>query len=224
MLMPRRTFIGAAASALALSATPVLAGSSTRRFVAVLGRKQVGDSYITLSRRGSDVTAEVHVSLDIRILGLIRYRYELNNVETWRNGVLQEMRSTTDNNGTPAFVNAHRVDGGLQVDGSAYQGLVTGNPATTSYFTPDFLSRSTWISTQSGRVMDLTIRNAGSDSFPTNEGELPSTRYTLRGRQDIDLYYDSNYEWIGSSFKVVGRTARVQMSERGRSFNAIWQG
>lgn len=224
MLFPRRAFLGGMLSSVALSGGPAHAAGATRRFASILGRKQVGESYVKLSRRGSRVTAEIHAELHISILGLIRFDYELNNVEVWQDGVLQEMNSLTNNNGTPNSVTARRVSGGLQVDGTGFQGFVPGNPATTSYFTADFLARPTWVSSQTGSVMDLTMRNAGADSFQTSEGALDCTRYTVRGQHDIDLYYDQNHEWIGSSFNVVGRTAKIQMTDRGASFNAIWQG
>lgn len=223
----RRTFLaglGGAVAIAGLSAGPALASSSTRRFVATLGRRQIGESSITLSRSGGSVTADIDVRLHIGLLGIVSFDYHLSSREVWRNGVLQELRSTTDNDGKQEYVNAHRVDGGLQINGSAFQGLVPGNPATTSYFTADFLGRPTWISTQNGRPLDLTIRNAGATQFNTSEGSLSCTKYTTRGRLNINLFYDQNVEWVGSSLRVVGRDANISMTSRGRSFNQIWVG
>ncbi len=227
MFPDRRQFLALTGSSLtiaALPAGPASAASATRQFAVYLGRKNVGSSSVRLSRSGSRVDAEIEVRLHLNILGLIRFDYQLSNRESWRGGVLQEMRSTTNNNGSTEFANATRTGRGLEMEGSAYQGLVEGNPATTSYFTTDFLERSTWINTQNGKVFTPTIGRVGTAAFATAEGSTPCTRYAIRGGVNADLYYDSTYEWMGSSFSVAGRTARIAMSSRGDSLNRIWRG
>lgn len=227
MFPDRRQFLaltGASLTIASLPAGPASAASATRQFAVFLGRKQVGNSSVRLSRSGSRVDAEVEVSLHLNILGLIKFDYTLSNRESWRDGVLQEMRSRTDNNGPIEFANANRTSRGLEMEGSSYQGIVEGNPATTSYFTSDFLERRTWINTQNGKIFTPSIGRVGAANFATNEGETPCTRYAIRGGVNSDLYYDSNFEWMGSSFSVAGRTARIAMSSRGGSLNRIWRG
>ncbi len=227
MFSTRRKFItnlGSAVAATGLSAVPALAATSTRRFSAVLGRRQVGETSVILTRRGRDVIAEVDARLHISILGIINFDYHLSSREVWRDGVLQELRSTTNNDGAEEFVIASRISGGVQIDASGFQGVVSGNPATTSYFTSDFMARPTWISTQSGDPLELTIRNAGPASFTTNEGALACTKFTTRGKLKLSLFYDQSNEWVGTSFKVAGRAANIAMSSRGQSFTQIWNG
>lgn len=227
MLPDRRQFLaltGASLTIASLPAGPASAATATRQFAVFLGRKQVGNSSVHLSRSGGRVDAEIEVSLNLNILGLIKFDYQLSNRESWRDGVLQEMRSTTNNNGPTEFANANRTSRGLVLEGSSYEGVVTGNPATTSYFTSDFLERGTWINTQNGTVFTPSIGRVGSANFATNEGNTPCTRYAIRGGVNSDLYYDSNFEWMGSSFSVAGRTARIAMSSRGGSLNRIWRG
>lgn len=227
MIFDRRTFLAGFAGALTFSAIPAgpaSASATTRSFIAKLGRRQVGETSITLSRSGSRVDAEIVAMLDISILGIINFDYHLVNRESWRDGVLQEMQSTTNNNGKDESVSARRVSNGLLVEGTGYEGVIQGNPGTTSYFTSDFLARPTWISSQNGKPLALTHRNAGADTFTTSEGTLSCTRYTTRGALDIDLYYDQSNEWVGSSFRVATQRAKIEMSNRGQSFNEIWHG
>jgi len=227
MFANRRRFLalsGAGLCAASLSASPASASAATRQFSVSLGDRQVGNSSVRLSRSGGRVDAEISVNLNLNILGLIRFNYALSNRESWQDGVLQEMRSTTDNNGKTEQVIARRTGRGLEIEGTGYQGLLEGNPATTSYFTADFLGRDTWINTQNGKVFSPSIGRVGIASFATSEGEIPCTRYAVRGGVNSDLYYDSDFEWVGSSFSVVGRTARIAMSDRGASFNRIWMG
>ncbi len=227
MLPTRRKFLALTGATLGLASLPMgpaTASTATRTFDVYLGRRKVGRSSMQLSRSGNRVDAEVEVTLHLSILGLIKFDYQLTNRESWRDGVLQEMRSRTNNNGPIEYANATRTSRGLEMDGSAYQGIVEGNPATTSYFTSDFLERRTWINTQNGKVFTPSIGRVGAANFSTSEGATPTTRYAIRGGVNSDLYYDSNFEWMGSSFSVAGRTARIAMSSRGGSLNAIWRG
>ena len=226
MLSNRRSFIAGLTGATALagfSATPALANTATRRFDALLGRNKVGETSVTLSRSGGRVIVDIDARLRVSILGIINFNYHLSNRETWRNGVLQELRSTTDNDGKPEFVIGHRVGNGFQIDASGFQGVVPGNPATTSYFTSEFMQRPTWISTQSGKPLNLAIANRGNEGFATSDGNLACTKYSTSGGLDINLFYDSNDEWVGSNFRVAGRNANIRMSSRGQSFNALWR-
>jgi hypothetical protein len=166
----------------------------------------------------------VEVTLHLSILGLINFDYQLSNRESWQDGVLQEIRSTTNNNGKPEQLYASRTGRGLEIEGSSYQGIVADNVATTSYFTADFLGRSKWLNTQNGKVFSPSIGRVGAATFSTNEGETPCTKYVIRGGVDIDLYYDNSVEWMGSSFSIAGRTARISMASRGNSLNRIWKG
>ncbi len=227
MFPDRRQFLALAGSAItfaSLPAGPASARTAMRRYSVLLGRSQVGQTSVRLTRSGARVDAEIEVELNLNILGLIRFDYRLSNRESWRGGVLQELRSTTNNNGKPEQVTARRTGRGLEIDGTGYQGIVEGNPATTSYFSADFLGRSTWINTQNGDVFTPDIGRVGPASFTTVEGDVPTTRYVIRGGVDIDLYYDRDYEWMGSSFNVAGRTARITMSDRGGALNRIWLG
>ncbi len=227
MFPNRRHFLaltGAGLTFASLSSGPASAAVATRRYSVFLGRKQVGETSVSLRRSGLRVDAEIEVELHLNILGLIRFDYTLSNRESWQGGVLQELQSRTDNNGTAEQVSARRTGRGLEINGSGYQGIVSGNPATTSYFTTDFLERSTWINTQNGKVITPSIGRLGPASFTTSEGDIPCTRYVIRGGVDIDLYYDREFEWMGSSFSIAGRTARIAMSDRGGSLNRIWRG
>ncbi len=227
MHVNRRKFINRMAAAAVLAGTassPVLAATATRRFITYLGRRQVGETSTILTRRGSRVIAETEARLHVSILGLINFDYHLTSREVWRNGVLMEIQATTNNDGRAEFVNAQRIDSGLQIDSSRFQGVVPGNPATTSYFTEDFMSRPVWISTQDGNPLSLIVENKGASTFETSEGVLNCTKYTTRGKLKINLFYDQNHEWIGSSFRVATRNAAIRMSSRGASLSQIWAG
>ena len=70
------------------------------------------------------------------------------------------------------YVNGEKTINGFEIDGSAFSGTLKGNLATTSYFTPDFLKRSVWISTQNGRPLEVKCTKIGEAKLDTPKGKI----------------------------------------------------
>ena len=83
-----------------MSASPAGAAERERRtFVISVGGKQSGSYEMTIQKRedGSHVmTAKAEVS--VRVL-LIHYRYTYRGTEVWKDGRLQSLESTSDDDG-----------------------------------------------------------------------------------------------------------------------------
>ena len=92
----------------------------------------------------------VDVEIKPKFLGLKFMKYTLNNREVWKKRKLISLDSNSSWFGKKYFVKGQREKNGFRIDGSAFSGVIKDNFATTSYFTPDFLKRKTWISTQDG--------------------------------------------------------------------------
>ena len=228
MVFSRRDFLktGGAASALALSSpTAIWAATSARRdFVIKIGRREIGASTVSLRRQGSSITADVTANLDISILGLLNFTYDLQARETWQAGRLQNLEATTNNDGSAEFANASATSGGVQVSGSRYSGLVPGNPATSSFFAADFLTRPVWISTQDGRPLNIRAGNAGPMTLETAAGPANVTRYTVRGDMEIDLFYTERGEWVGSQRTLAGQRVSFLARPGAGSLMSVWLG
>lgn len=224
MTLHRRSFFqtGAAASLALLVPVPAFA-AGPRVFDLYRGRKKIGSQSLTVDRSGDQIKVAVSIDIDVRILGLPAYRYQLESRETWAQGQLQSLSARTNDNGTDDKVDAQRVGGGLRVDGTAYSGVVSGNPATTTYWTQAFLQRNVWISTQNGLPLNVRASNGGSMEVPTPTGPTQATIWNVRGDIGrLDLYYDRNGEWVGNAFDARGQTARFVLAERGRDMASLW--
>jgi hypothetical protein len=224
MLFARRdVLIGA--GALVLAGTLPAAGSSgTRRFALFRGDDRIGGKSVSVQRSGDEVEVDVAIDIAVRILGLPAYRYTLQSSETWVGGSLVRLEGQSNDNGRAHFARAVRNGDALDVEGSEFTGRVNGQPATTSYWTPAFLDRSVWISTQDGRPWRITATNAGSETVPGANGQgIAATRWRIRGELDgLDLFYDAAGEWIGSEFEARGETARFLVETRGAALTPLW--
>jgi hypothetical protein len=227
MLTRRRGVLAAGAATMLMAAAPLAWGASaSRRLVLFRGDSRIGEQTLSVTRSGDRVDVAVDIEIDVNIIALPVYSYRLSSRETWNGGALDSLEAECNDNGTEHFARATRSAGELRVEGSEFTGTVPGNAATTTYWTPAFLDRPVWISTQDGRPLDIRATNGGSVDVPTVGGEtISATRWRIDGDLDnFELYYDAAGEWVGSQFQARGETARFLLADRGGALAPLWTG
>jgi hypothetical protein len=215
-------FGGIAAATLAVLPVSTLAATGTRRLELYRGSSRIGEKQVSVRRDGDTVTVTTDIAIAVRILGLTAYRYALESREVWANGRLMQLDARTNDDGTEHFARAERSGDGLAIEGSEYSGTVAGNPATTTYWSPAFLERPVWISTQDGRPWQVRAEAVGTEPFPTASGSVQATRWRVGGGLALDLFYDGAGEWVGTEFDARGETARFVLASRGAALRPLW--
>lgn len=133
----------------------------------------------------------IAINIQVRRLGFTVFRYEHTNNELWRDGQLVSLESKTFDDGDDEFASVRRNAGALVIDGSGYKGDAPANSAPTSYWNYETVSRPQWFSSQSGKLLNLTITQR-------DEGGLE--RVDLTGDFNNTLFYDADKEWRGCRF------------------------
>jgi hypothetical protein len=211
----RRPFLMGAAGIAAASMLSRMGGMSA--MAAPLPVPSGGSLAFRLIRHGSDIGTHtirfdeqdagltVHVDVDVLVkfgpIPLVRYTHHA--VEVWHNQVLTQLDATTDKNGTKLAMAARRTDAGLHVTGSGTAPYIAPEDALpTTYWNPRLLS-SPMIGTQDGMLVHPVVHDLGPYSVPAvSGGQIPATRYGLRGDLDVDLFYDQTRTWAGMEFSV----------------------
>lgn len=223
----RRSFLGGALAACVVTARAAEAASATatatRRFDLFRGEARIGRQSVAVARSGSQVTVEVDIDISVRIVGVPIYRYTLASSEVWDGGRLMRLDAVTNDNGSRQVAAARRESGRLAIEGSGYSGALGGNPGTTTYWSPAFLKRPVWISTQDAKPLSVTARSGGADRFPVPGGAVNATRWRIGGDlTDLDLFYDWSGEWIGSEFQARGETVRIATLDIDAELAPLW--
>lgn len=213
--------------------TAVLAGGGTamaqaaqREFAVFRGNSDIGRHRIALERDGDTVELSVDVDLVVRVLGIAAFRYSMTNRETWRDGLLIAGDSDVNNDGRRRRVITRREGDRLIVDSPDFGGAAPGDLATTTYFTPDFLEREPWLSTDSGDLFEVRASQVGDVEVETADGRVSATRWHVRdgGVFDVMLDYDARGEWISVSFDANGTPARYRPLSLDPAFGPVWRG
>ena len=209
--MNRRTLLSAGAAALCLPYRHALADASAfREFRILRDGSDIGRH--SLAARVSEGRFEIVIEIDIvvRVLGIAAYRYELRNREIWAGGRLQSLESQTNDDGDKVAAKIELVDGQLEIDGTGHSGTAPAEAVTTSYFVTDFLERRPWLSSQTGKPLEITV--AGGPRRAVIGGELPTT-----------LIYDARGEWMGSIFDAGGEDARYELVSENGAIAPLWR-
>ncbi len=218
--------VGGAAAGISLGfmTLPANAATATRKFRAYLGSSRAGTQVITVAREAGGVSVTNKTDLVAKILGIPVYRYKLQSREVWSGGVIQSISSTGTDNGRKHFVNAKRGSGGLVVEGSKFNGVVSGNPTSSSFFISDLLNRKTWVSTQTGKPINVAVSKRGKTTFALPSGNVPCTHYRFAGELKIpvDAYFADNGDLLGYMFEIKGQRARIISDSLNPAFKPIW--
>ena len=130
-------------------------------------------------------------SFDVRVLGMSFYRYKHEAHERWERDCLRELRSDTDDDGTPRHVlQQHESDCVMSF----------------AYWHPRMREQTQLLDPQTGLMEAVKIERLEDASLPVNERPMAASRWRLRtAKQTITVWYGAvDGRWIGLDAVVSG--------------------
>ncbi|MDC3076270.1 DUF6134 family protein [Paracoccaceae bacterium] len=223
--MERRHFL--ISSFLSLGLISQKAYSSTPKtsmtFDVLLNDEKVG--YSTLNHKKLKNSLEVLVDVEImpQFLGLKFMKYTLKNREVWKKKKLISIDANSSWFGKRYYVKGQREKSGFRIEGSAFSGVIKDTFATTSYFTPEFLKRRIWVSTQDGTPLEIKTRKLKNKKVSFNDKNYSVTEWEISGDLNLTLQYDEQKNWVGSGFTVGNYPASFILNNRNINIHKIWK-
>lgn len=156
--------------------------------------------FSTDNEGGLKVETDVRLSAGLGPITL--YRYRLESEENWRDGELVELVGTCNNDGDRTSVEAQQVDGGIQVSGTEFEGLVDAAIVPSSHWNRLQVYSDQMVSTESGEIIEYEIEQLGRELVTVGDSEVEATRYRLKSDLTVDLWYDDLSRWVKLTFEV----------------------
>ncbi len=223
--MERRHFL--ISSVLSLGMISQQAHASTPKtsmsFDVLLNEEIVGYSNLTHKKLKNGLEVLVDVEITPKFLGLKFMKYTLKNREVWKNKKLISINANSSWFGKRYYVNGQREEGGFRIEGSAFSGVIKDTFATTSYFTPEFLKRKIWVSTQDGTPLEIKTRKLKNKKVSFNDKNYLVTEWEISGDLELTLQYDKQKNWVGSGFSVGKYQASFILNNRESNIHKIWK-
>jgi hypothetical protein len=190
MELDMRIFGLALGLAMALAA-PVTAlsipSNGKLNFDVVRKGKDIGDHSYRFSGTTAALTVKVTTDIVVKV-PLIRttaYSFRHASVESWKNGKLMQLSSTTDDDGDP-----HQLQ-------TANKGAL---PA--SLWNDDILRSGKLMNTIDGTLMNIRAADLGMETVTTKRGSISAHHYRLSGGLARDLWYDAAGNLAQVAFKA----------------------
>ena len=179
--------IGFAAALAAPANALTLPANGNLSFDVIRKGKDIGEHSYRFS--GSKGAFTVRVSTDVVVkVPLIRitaYSFKHSSTEIWKGGKLQQLSSTTDDDGEP-----HQLQ-------TANKGAL---PA--SLWNDDIVRAGKLMNTIDGKIMTVRVADLGMENVPVKGGKVNAHHYRLSGGLARDLWYDGDGNLARVVFKA----------------------
>ncbi|MEM7654007.1 MAG: DUF6134 family protein [Pseudomonadota bacterium] len=164
----------------------------------------LGTHATTIVKNGETVEVTVNIEFQVDLAFFTLYRYSHESKEVWRDGKLQTLNSTTDDDGTPFAVTAVRDGDIIRVTGEEGTIEIPGDTLPTSYWNPAFIQQSTVLDSQRGKLIEIDVTAIEQETIDTPTGRVDACRYRLTGDLKFDIWYDDLGRWVALYFKAKG--------------------
>ena len=130
--------------------SPAISGE-VLRFQVYLDEDPIGEHSFRISENNELRRVASSAAFDVDFLFINAYRYRHNSSEVFRNGCLQEIRATTDDNGKRYRVEGSSRGEGFRVEHQDGVEQADGCLMTFAYWDPGFLDQKRLLNAQIGR-------------------------------------------------------------------------
>jgi hypothetical protein len=190
----------AACTASLMAFLPLVANSSVEqewRFRVYLDDREIGHHHFSLTRDGEQERLATEADFKVTLLKIPVFRYRHDNVERWNGECLQQITSSTDQNGTVYRVQGQATDKGFQVTTKSGEQQLPACISTFAYWDRGFLQRERLLNSQTGEYLDVDVAYLGEKPLPEDGDTRQGHHYRLTAKQlDIEVWYSDDDQWL----------------------------
>lgn len=202
-----------------LAFTPVAAAENAAgllKFEVALDDKPIGEHLLTFNRTPQQaLEIGIAIDLEVKFGPFTVFDYTHRNASVWQDGVLQRMRSETDDNGERHDVAIEFTADQLQVvTDSVASYTAARSMLPTTYWMVSTVAQDRLINSQTGEILEVEVREIGREDVPGPDGPIAATRYRMIGDLEIELWYDDSGILVGLAFDARGSEVTYRLIER----------
>ncbi len=174
-------------------------------FNVYLDDKPIGYHKISLSENAGQKFVKVDASFEVKLLFFLAYRYEHNAEELWTGSCLEQIHTSTNDNGDSQYIRSIPDRSGLSLLTHKGKQSLDGCIRSFAYWDPSLLQSEYLLNTQSGEYQAAKLIKLGKSRFIFKDREFEADQYRLEVEdQSIDLWYTSDRDWLALQTRVRG--------------------
>jgi hypothetical protein len=172
-------------------------------FRVLLDGDDVGHHRVAFSASGEQIAADIESAFNVTMAGFTVFEFVQRSREVWQDGALQSVRASTTANDTTTTLVVDRVGDRLSIDGDKFKGEGPGTLIPASWWSPAILTQTQMLAL-SGEIVPISVANLGRETIDVAGAPLQTTRYAVKGRIEMNLWYDDQGKWVKSAFEIRG--------------------
>ncbi|UTW54352.1 DUF6134 family protein [Kordiimonas sp. SCSIO 12610] len=153
--------------------------------------KKIGTHIIRFYDQGDTLKVLAETNMKVKVLFITAFKYKYVSEETWQNGELMGVETAVNDNGKKLTTLIKRIDGGFQVNTDEDEIFIEDEFMTTNHWTKTVVNYDALLNTVTGDIMPVEINPDSNDE----------KRYLVRGKLNIDTFYNAKGDWLGMEFE-----------------------
>lgn len=194
-------------------------------FQVYLDDRKIGYHEFTVTPRDGGHAVETQARFDVKFLFFNAYSYDHRNRETWAGDCLQDIDAVTNDNGTEYLVSGQSRANGFMLQVNRDSAPIQAQCVRSfAYWNPVILDAQRLLNSQTGEVVDVTVRPEGAVTLDIGPHRVAAEKYTLELEDGpIRLWYSpGGRHWLALEAETDGgRTLRYVPLEL--PWNAVTQ-
>jgi hypothetical protein len=189
------------------SAYPDVMNGRSWTFNVFLDKRPIGFHRFDIRKSGDRFVVDIEAEFEVEVFFVTAYRYLHDNLETWQDGCLVNIESTTDDNGDTYRVAGAAGDDMFLLERNDVQTRVEANCLKTfAYWNPLILDAERLLNAQTGVITDVSVEPVGLTPFDVNGVTVSSEEYLLNMSDGaIRLWYEKDSgQWLGLETQTKG--------------------
>ena len=157
--------------------------------------KTIGAHAVAIDQNGAETRVRVETDITVKVLFVNAYTFKHTSQETWADGRLVSITSTTQDDGTDKRLVARTEEGRLTVDsivkGQERRQHADAATLPASLWNPATVKQNALLNTLDGEVMDITVEDLGNENLDVGGASLSAHHYALTGELTRELWFDA---------------------------------
>lgn len=165
---------------------------------------EFGTHKLKFTRDGDTLTVKTDVALKVTFGPITFFDYAHDVTERYRDSKLVYVSSRTKQDGKWKSLNVQAAEGGFNVKGTKFTGLLTGTVIPSTHWNRAEMDQPTMFSTETGEMLPMKVKDRGMESVKVGTQTIQAQRFDVDSDIDASFWYDAQGRWVKTYFETQG--------------------
>lgn len=164
----------------------------------------LGTHVVSFARDGDTLTVKTAVELKVAFGPLTLFDYAHDVTEKYLRDKLTWVGSRTKKDGKWKTLSAEAVEGGIDVKGAKFKGLLKGMVIPSTHWNSNEMKQAAMFSTETGEMLPMKVVDRGIEKIKAAGTTIDARRFDVTSELVASFWYDANGRWVKCAFTAEG--------------------